>query len=133
MSEESRRKILVVDDEPDAVEFVKVALEEAGYEVAGASNADEGLAAARANPPDLIILDVQMPGKDGFTAFTEIQADPQLKAIPVVMLTGVGERLGLSFSSEDMGEYLGEEPAAYVEKPVDPEALQETVRSLLAE
>jgi len=131
MGKKDRHRILVVDDEPDSIEFVRAILEDAGYEVVSASNGDEGIRAARVTRPDLVILDVQMPGKDGFSAFADMRKDPELRAIPVVMLTGVRQRLGLPFSSQDMGEYLGEEPNAYVEKPVDAKALQETVRSLL--
>lgn len=125
-------KILIVDDDPDAIEFVKAVLEEAGYEVAAAGDGEAGLAAARDGKPDLILLDVQMPGKDGFEVFTDVRQDPELRAIPVVMLTGVAEKTGLSFSAEDMGEFLGEEPNAYVEKPVDPETLTQVVREVLA-
>ena len=131
MPEEGKRKILVVDDEPDAVEFVRAVMEEAGYDVADAANGVEGLAKARAERPDLIILDVQMPEKDGFSTFTDLRADADLKAVPVVMLTGVGQQTGVHFSARDMGEYLGSEPEAYVEKPIDPDVLQQTVAGLL--
>jgi CheY-like chemotaxis protein len=132
MATKGKQRILVVDDESDAVEFVRAILEDAGYEVASAPNGEQGVQTARAVKPSLVILDVQMPGKDGFSAFADMKKDPELKAIPVVMLTGVRKRLGLRFSSHDMADYLGEEPNAYVEKPVDPRVLQETVRSLLA-
>lgn len=131
MAEECKRTVLVVDDEPDAVEFVKAVLEEAGHEVITASNASECLEKALAEKPDLIILDVQMPGRDGFHAFADMRKTPQLKDTPVIMLTGIGERLGMRFSAETMGDYFGEEPEAYVEKPVDPKTLQETVRKVL--
>lgn len=131
MAQKNKGTVLVVDDEADAVEFVRTALEEAGYEVAAASNADEGLAIARTTQPRLVIMDVQMPGKDGFSAFAEMSRDPRLRTIPVVMLTGVGGRLGISFSAQQMGDFLGEEPAAYVEKPVDPGVLQQTVQDVL--
>jgi DNA-binding response OmpR family regulator len=131
MARKAQRKILVMDDEPDAVEFVKAVLEEAGYAVVSAPDGEAGLRAARDQKPDLIILDVQMPGKDGFTVFADLRADAGLRRVPVVMLTGVGERLGISFSAQDMGDYLGQEPDAYVEKPVDPQVLQDTVRDLL--
>ena len=131
MARKGKHRILVVDDEPDAVEFVRAVLEEAGYEVTSAPNGDQGIQAARALKPDLVILDVQMPGKDGFTAFADMRKDPELRAIPVIMLTGVRKRLGVAFSAGDMADYLGEEPNAYVEKPVDPRVLQERVRGLL--
>ncbi len=132
MSEQPRRKILVVDDEPDAVEFVRVAMEEAGYDVVSAGNGAEGLAVARAEKPDLVVLDVQMPEKDGFSTFSDMRRDAELKSIPVIMLTGVGEQTGIRFSAKEMGEFLGEEPEAYAEKPIDPEALQRTVAEVLS-
>ena len=132
MAEQSKAKVLVVDDEPDAVEFVRAVLEEAGYEVISASDGEAGLATARAESPDVVILDVQMPGKDGFTVFAEMAKDEALGSVPVIMLTGVGQRIGVPFSAEAMGEFYGAEPAAYVEKPVDPAALQEAVQQVLS-
>ena len=133
MGEEGARRVLVVDDEPDAVEFVKTVLEEAGCEVLSASNGVEGLQRAREESPDLVILDVQMPEKDGFSTFDDMKKDPELKAIPVIMLTGVGEKTGLKFSATDMGDFFGEEPDAYIEKPIDPQLLEETVREMLGD
>jgi two-component system NtrC family sensor kinase len=133
MAECCTRKVLVVDDEPDAVEFVKIVLEEAGYEVVSAFDGEAGMAVAREEAPDLIILDVQMPKKDGFATFAEMAQDAELGEIPVVMLTGISEKSGMPFSGQDMGEYFGKEPAAYVEKPVDPETLQQTVKKLLSD
>ena len=132
MTVEGTAKILVVDDEPDAVEFVKAIMEESGHTVISASNGVECIEKARAEMPDLIVLDVQMPEKDGFTTFAEMQQDAQLQGIPVVMLTGVAQQAGVRFSASDMGEYLGKEPSAYVEKPVDPALLAQTVDKLLA-
>ncbi len=131
MATQREERILVVDDEPDSVEFIREVLEGAGYEVASAPNGDDGFRAARAMKPSLVILDVQMPGKDGFSVFADMKKDPELKAVPVVMLTGVRAKVGFGFSSEEMGEYLGEEPDAYVEKPVDPKVLQEAVLGIL--
>lgn len=131
MAEGGTKKVLVVDDEPDAIEFVTAVLEEAGYEVCSASDGVEGLAMARQERPDLVILDVQMPEKDGFATFADMRKDPELKSTPVIILTGVGERTGLRFSTAEMAEYLGEEPDAYVEKPVDPLTLQTAAQRLL--
>lgn len=131
MTQESRGKILIVDDDPDAVEFVKTVMEVAGYEAVDAANGVQGLEKAREELPCLAILDVQMPEKDGFSMFVEMRQDPQLKDIPVIMLTGVSDRTGIHFTASEMGDYLGEEPDAYVEKPVDPEVLQETVQKVL--
>jgi CheY-like chemotaxis protein len=127
-----QKRILIVDDEPDAVEFVKAMLSEInGVTTMSAGDGDAGLATAKQAKPDLIILDVQMPRKDGFTVFAELKADPDTKAIPVIMLTGVTRKTGISFSAADMGEMLGAKPSAYIEKPVDPDRLQKTVKTVL--
>ena len=131
MGEEHRRKVLVVDDEPDAVEFVTAVMEEDGYEVVSASNVTEGFEKAVSERPDLIVLDVQMPGRDGFHMFAQLRSDATLKDVPVIMLTGIGDRTGMKFSAESMGDYFGQEPEAYVEKPVEPEILQRTARKIL--
>ncbi|MFO8008615.1 MAG: response regulator [Candidatus Brocadiia bacterium] len=128
---EELKKVLVVDDEPDAVEFVRAVMEEAGYEVVSASNGSDGLAAAQAEAPDLVVLDVQMPGMDGFTVFGKLRKTTGLQEVPVIMLTGVGQKVGIGFGAEEMGDYFGQEPDAYIEKPVDPQLLQQKARSLL--
>jgi len=127
-----RKKILIVDDEPDVREFVQGVLEEGGYQFITAADGEEGLAKAKAESPDLAILDVQMPKKDGFRLFSELRADDATKSMPVIMLTGIGDRTGLKFDAEDMGEFLGSEPEAYIEKPIDPEKLSETVGKLIS-
>jgi len=125
------RKILIADDEPDIHEFIHVALEGANMTFIDAGDGEDALTMARAETPDLIILDVQMPKRDGFSVFAELQKQESTRDIPVIMLTGVGERTGFKFKSEDMGEYLGKEPAAYVEKPVDADKILKIVASLL--
>jgi len=126
------RKILVVDDDTDAVEFVKAVLANEETRVLSARNGDVGFKLAKAERPDLIILDVQMPKKDGFTTFAELKADEATQDIPVIMLTGVGDKSGVRFSREDMGDFLGIKPDAYVEKPVDAESLEKTVKQVLS-
>jgi len=129
----SDKKILIVDDEQDSVSFVKAVLEDSFDNIAEANDGEAGLAAAQADRPDLIILDVEMPKKDGFQVFQELQQNETTRGIPVIMLTGIAEKTGLRFSQEEMGEYFGHEPKAYVEKPVDPETLKATVDKVLAE
>jgi CheY-like chemotaxis protein len=131
MSEE--KTVLIVDDEPDAIEFVETALSElGGVATVSANDGTVGLQKAKETKPDLIILDVEMPGKNGFDVFVDLKKDAATKNIPVVMLTGVADKVGIRFSGKDMGEFMGEEPDAYIEKPVNPEELQKTVSKLLA-
>ncbi|MFH0962905.1 MAG: response regulator [Planctomycetota bacterium] len=125
------KKILVVDDEPDAVQGVAAMLEAGGYTVVSAPNGDAGLAAARKEKPDLILMDVQMPGKNGFEIFNELVQDEVLRRIPVCFLTGVGEKLGVRFSAADVRSYYGVEPAGYLEKPVESDRLLRRVGAIL--
>ncbi len=129
----SKRKILVVDDEPEAVEFVKAIMQEAGYEVTSAFDGTSGLEKAREEKPDLVILDIQMPGKDGVAVFADMLEDSQLNTIPVIMVTGLGERFPVRLSAAVMGEHIGREPNAYLEKPIDPKTLLAIVSKLLGD
>jgi CheY-like chemotaxis protein len=125
------KKILLVDDDRDFVEATRTLLEEQ-YEVVVAYDGDEGIAKAKEEKPDLIILDVIMPVEDGFTAADEIADDEELKLIPLMLLTSFGSRMtketeiprsrGLEVSADD-----------YVEKPVDPDALLAKVKKFVGE
>ena len=126
------KKVLIVDEEPDMRQFVQAALEEDGYQLIFATNGQEGVEKARAESPDLIVMDVQMPKKDGLSALYDLRQDPDTKAIPVVFLTGIAERTGVHFSAKTVEEYMGERPDAFLDKPVAPEQLRQTVQQLLA-
>ena len=125
------KKVLVVDDDQSAVAFVQAALEQGKYEVVGVNDGLAGLLQARQEPPDLIILDVYMPRQPGFYTLRDLKDDPKTKNIPVIMLTGVGKRLGIVFSTQDIYDFLGIEPDAYLEKPVDPIFLRQITDRLL--
>ncbi len=125
------KKVLIVDDEPDAVDFSKEIVEGEGYTVVTASDGGKGLAAMRRENPDLVILDVQMPDMDGFEVFQQMKKDESLKAIPVVMLTGIREKVGIGFSADEMKDYMGERPTDYIEKPIDPAKLREAINKVL--
>jgi CheY-like chemotaxis protein len=127
------KKVLIVDDEPDAVDFSKEVLEGEGYVVVTASDGSRGLAAMRRENPDLVVLDVQMPDMDGFEVFQEMKKDESLKSIPVVMLTGIREKVGIGFSADEMKDYMGERPTEYIEKPIDPARLRDAVNKILGQ
>jgi CheY-like chemotaxis protein len=130
MSDE--KKVLIVDDEPDAIEIVEAMLSELdSITTLSANDGDSALAVAKDVVPDLIILDVQMPGKSGFDVFSELKNENVTSDIPVIMLTGIGEKTGIGFSAANMEEYLGKAPDNYIEKPVDAVTLQKTVSKLL--
>lgn len=119
-------RILVVDDEPDVLIYLSCFLEDQGFEVDTASRGQEALTQVRERPPDLISLDVNMPGMSGIEVLTQLRADPELAAIPVVLVTGVAE-----FRSPTA--FRGcRPPEAFIQKPVDLELLLSSVRELLA-
>ncbi len=128
---EQPKKVLVVDDDQSAVEFVRAALEPEKYEVVGAGDGLAGLLLARKEPPDLIILDVYMPRQPGFYTLRDLKDDPTTKSIPVIMLTSVNKRLGTAFSSQDIYDFMGTEPDVYLEKPVDPMFLRKVTDRLM--
>ena len=126
------RKALVVDDESDAREFVRAILEPDGWEVSEAADGAAGLAQAKALRPDLIVLDVQMPEKGGFEVFADLKQADETRGAKIIMLTGVADKVGIRFSGKDMGEFLGQEPDAYVEKPIDSDAFKRVVTRVTA-
>jgi CheY-like chemotaxis protein len=121
-------KILLVDDDPVFVEATKTVLE-TRYKVAVAYDGDSGLAAARKEKPDLILLDIIMPTKDGFHVCKLIKEDPGLAAIPVVVLTSFSQQRGQTGIPVSAGMDL--EAEGYISKPVSPEALLKQVASFL--
>ena len=126
------KKVLIIDDEPDAIDITEAMLSTiGGIKTISAQDGVSGLAKVNESKPNMVILDVQMPGKDGFEVFADLKRDSATKDIPVIMLTGVEEKTGIGFSADNMSEYLGEEPDAYIEKPVDAEMLIKTVVRLL--
>lgn len=109
-------KILVVDDEPDIVEFISYNLKTKGYQIATASDGVEAVKKAREFKPDLVLLDVMMPNKDGMQALREIRQSPGLESIAIIFLTALSDE-----RSEIEGLKLGADD--YIAKPIKPELL----------
>jgi len=126
---EKKAKILLVDDDIDFVESTKIILESKPYEVIVAYEGDEALRKAREENPDLVLLDIIMPVKDGFTAAEQFKKDPQLSKIPVIMLTSYSSRKGETSIPVSRGLEL--EAEDYVEKPVSPRELLNIVEKYL--
>jgi excisionase family DNA binding protein len=116
--------VLVVDDDERLREFVRVNLEMDGYSVREAANAEEGLAALEEESPDLILLDVMMPGMDGWEMLRRVQEQHGVGTIPVIMFSGKVE--------EGTAERAAEEGAhAFLGKPFDPQQLIESTKHLI--
>jgi len=124
-----KAKILLIDDDPDFVEATKLVLESKPYEVVTAADGSEGIATARKEKPDLIILDIIMPVKNGFNAAEELKKDAELQKIPVIMLTSFGQKVSETNLSISQGMMLDTED--YIDKPVEPEELFKRIKKQL--
>ena len=125
----SKKRILVVDDEPDLVTMISKNLEKEGYKVEVAYNGVEAMKKVKANPPDAIVLDVMMPEKDGYQVCSELKKDEQYSDIPIVMLTAVADHVTSTRYSHADG--MNMEADDYLPKPASPEDIAESVKNLL--
>lgn len=121
------KKILIVDDEADPRNYLKVLFAEAGYETAVATDGDEAMPKVKEFHPDLITLDIIMPRESGQKFYRELCKDPEFKKIPVIILSGVTRYKEL-FSRDHA---TMPKPRAFVEKPIDKDQLLETVAEAL--
>ena len=127
------KKVLVVDDELDMRTFITTLLETIGFRPLTAQDGFQGLEVARKNRPSLIILDIMMPKESGITLYRELKGDPDLKEIPVIMLSALSKKT-FFHSQKVLDEFKEEkipEPAAYIEKPPEPDEILEAVRNCL--
>jgi CheY-like chemotaxis protein len=118
-------KILVADDEPDFVTFVSTVLEDNGATVIKAFNGNEAIALARKEKPDMMTLDITMPGKSGIEVFEYLRGDKELQNIPVCIMTGKPELRKLIYDRPVPP------PEGYVDKPVDEDSILRNVKKIL--
>ena len=120
----ARENVLVVDDERDILELVKYNLDKEGYRVTVVASGEDALAATRTKMPDLIVLDLMLPGVDGLEVCRRLKADAKTRGIPIVMLTAKGSEAdvvaGLELGASD-----------YVTKPFSPRVLTARIRAVL--
>jgi CheY-like chemotaxis protein len=116
------KKVLMIDDDPEFVEAISNLLDAKGYDVHTASNGKEGVEKAKAEDPDIILLDVMMTTKsEGFNVARELHDDQRLKDTPIIIMTGIRREMNLPFGFEPDETWL---PVKRVlEKPVKPEVL----------
>jgi len=148
MSDE--KEILIVEDSEENVIFMAQILEDHGYRFRIARDGKEALAALKERPPDLVLLDIMMPRKSGVHVYSHMKGEPDLAAIPIVvvtgasMATGVDMRTGEEQPKESYGDDLarglgaalhealkGVAPDGFIEKPIEPQLLMEKVNELL--
>jgi two-component system alkaline phosphatase synthesis response regulator PhoP len=124
-----KKRILIVDDDPDLVETVSMMLEARGYAPLPAYGGVEGLEKARGEKPDLIVLDVMMPDKDGYAVCNELKKDPSFNDIPIILLTAIGDHITTTTYTLSGGmETLADD---FFQKPVDIQALVDRIEQLL--
>ena len=118
------KKIVVVEDEPDLVDVVTYNLEREGYLVSAARRGDEGLNLIRSELPDLVLLDLMLPGMDGLSICRQMKSDGALKAIPIIIASAKGEEsdvvIGLEMGADD-----------YLAKPFSPRELLARIKAVL--
>jgi CheY-like chemotaxis protein len=122
------KTVLVVDDDPDARDFLTTVLNDHGIATTTAEDGVEALNKIEQDPPDLVALDITMPEKSGVAVYRKLKQDDKLKSIPVIIITGV---------SDDFEKFISSRrqvppPEGYISKPVDHEQFVTMVRDLLA-
>lgn len=123
----AKKKILIVEDEPDLVAYLAAFFRDHGFEVVSALNGKEGLKIAQAESPDLISLDITMPYETGIRLIGDLQENPKTSRIPVIVVTGTpGE-----FEQLCAGNRRIKTPAGYFEKPIDRDQLLDKIKSIL--
>jgi CheY-like chemotaxis protein len=125
---DGKKMILVVDDDPDALDFFITVLEDNGFDTVSAMDGNEAMTRLEEGLPDLITLDITMPEKSGVGVYRSLKEDEKYKHIPVIIITGV---------SDDFKQFISTRrqvppPEGYLSKPVEPEQLLGKVKELLS-
>ena len=120
----STARILVIDDEPEISEIVETFLVESGYLVAVENSPSEAVEKARAFKPEVVLLDIMMPGVDGYDICQQLKADPQFAGVPIIFLTGKDR-------TDDMGRSFRSGGDMFIKKPFSCERLLEIVNIVL--
>jgi CheY-like chemotaxis protein len=133
---------LVVDDESETRDFLSAVLDDNQMKIMTAGNGIEAMQKVREAKPDVILLDLMMPGQSGMKFINELKSKEEYKSVPVVIVSGATKVTGIDMKAyindkelsgrkkEIMG--IDAKPDAYVEKPVDPETLIETIKQILS-
>ena len=145
------RHLLIVEDTEETARFLSQILDDHGYQYQVARNGVEAISAVRENRPELVLLDIMMPRKSGIHVIREIKTDPELKNIPVIVVTGLSEVTGVDVHTgqeqsdgndgdlvaHQLGSVLGDKirdmrPDGLIEKPISPAVLIHQIQNLLS-
>ena len=127
------KKILIIDDEKDVITYLDTLFKNNGYDTISADNADDGIEKAKTEKPDLVSLDIVMPGKSGIQVYRTLRDDEQLKRIPVIVVTAA---TGYRNDPQEFKKFLSTRrhyppPDGFVPKPIDKEELIKGVKDLI--
>lgn len=125
------KKAVVIDDEKDLTTYLTTILEENDFSVKAANDAVSGEQLIREEQPDLILIDLVMPGRTGIQLFTKLRKDPDTKNIPLVMVTGIKEQMQVDWG-EIVDRYSARKPDGFVEKPIEPVRLMSVVNAVMS-
>ena len=123
---DEKKTVLVVDDEPDARDYLTTVLEDNGFATVIAKDGTEAIARLEEAKPDLVSLDITMPEKSGVSVYRKLREDEQLKSVPVIIITGVSDEFQKFISTRRQVPA----PDGYISKPVDAEAFVKMVMIL---
>lgn len=118
-------KILIIEDDPNALRFIEYTLELEGYQVLSAKDGLEGIKKARDEHPSLIVLDIMLPGLDGYALCQQLRQKPETSLLPILMLSAKARQ-----EDKDIGLRMGADD--YLTKPADPSVVIAKVKDLLA-
>jgi DNA-binding response OmpR family regulator len=127
----SEKTAVVIDDEVDLTTYISAILEENGFTVHVANEATGGEALIREKMPDIVLLDLMMPGRTGIQLFSRLRRDDSTKNIPLVMVTGIKDKLGIDWG-EIVDQMKVRRPDGFVEKPIEPDRLMSVVKGVLS-
>lgn len=126
MAEEKTRRVIYIEDDPEMIDLVVLILTRRGYEVKGANSGRSGLDLIVAEPPDLVLLDLMMPGLDGWEVYQQLKANEKTRHVPVIIITAKAQAidrvLGLHIAKVD----------DYIAKPFRPQELIDSVERVLS-
>jgi len=122
-----KKKVLVVDDEPDILVYLAAVFEDMGYETIPADGGVQAFVLARSDKPDLITLDITMPDQSGVKTYWNFRSDPELKDIPIILITATVDSMQKFLSLLDGYP----EPEGFLYKPIDTEELRTITKALL--
>lgn len=130
--EDIKRRAVVIDDEEDLTTYFSAILEENGFSVRTATNAEDGEKLIREDPPDLICLDLLMPGKTGINLFIRLRRrEEPLRDIPLIIITGIKEKINVDWK-DVVSRSKARVPDGFIEKPVTPQRLMRVVNDVLS-